>query len=77
MNLGQRIADLRTQKGMTQTFVAAQLGRTPQWLSNIEKGRRAIGAEELHRIAEVLGVDVGLFFAQKVNTALTNQAVAG
>lgn len=58
------------QKGITQVFVASKLGRTPQWLSNIEKGRRAIGAEELHKLAEVLGVEVGIFFAHKVNAPL-------
>lgn len=73
MELGTRIFELRKAKGMTQTFVAAQLGRTPQWLSNIEKNRRTIGAEELHKIAKVLNVDVNLFFVQEVNATLTSQ----
>ena len=69
MNLGQNIAKIRISKGVTQTFVTKSIGKSPQWLSNIEKGRRAIGADELHQIAEVLGVDVGIFFDQRVNEA--------
>lgn len=77
MALGERIAQIRGDKGMTQIFVARQLKKTPQWLSNIEKGRREIGARELHQIAEVLGVNVGIFFEGKLNETLNPTGTEG
>lgn len=74
MNLGARVAEVRRSKGITQAFVAQAIGKSPQWLSNIEKGRRAIGAVELHQIAEVLGVDVGLFFAPTLHDTCDDEA---
>lgn len=72
MNLGERIAMVRRNKGMSQVFITSKLNKTSAWLSNIEKGRRDIGAEELHQVAEVLGVDVGIFFKDELNDALSN-----
>ena len=67
MDLGARIAQVRNGKGMTQIFVASKLKRTSGWLSNIEKGRRPINTEELSKIADVLGVDVRIFFGDDYN----------
>jgi transcriptional regulator with XRE-family HTH domain len=73
MNLGQRLAALRTAKGISQTFVANSLYKTPQWLSNIEKGRRNIGAVELNDVAQILGVNVSAFLNDKdYNKALND-----
>lgn len=76
MELGQRLSTLRTIKGISQTFVANRLNKTPQWLNNIEKGRRNIGAVELNHIAEILGVNVSAFFNDKdFNKALNDISV--
>lgn len=72
MNLGERINRLRRSKGISQVFITNKLGKTSAWLSNIEKGRRDIGAEELHQVAEVLGVDIGEFFKDKLNNELSD-----
>ncbi|MGE5552949.1 MAG: helix-turn-helix domain-containing protein [Betaproteobacteria bacterium] len=74
MNLGERIREVRLSKGIKQRFVAKALGKTPQWLNNIEQGRRPIGAVELHRIAEVLGVEVGVFFGPGLTETENEQA---
>jgi len=71
--LGERIARIRIQKGVKQTYVAEQLGKTPQWLSNIEKGKRRIGATELNQIAGVLGVDIEIFFDSDLNDAFKHK----
>lgn len=73
MNLGERINRIRRSKGMSQVFIASKLGKTSAWLSNIEKGRRDIGAEELHQIAEVIGVDIGIFFREELNAKLSDE----
>jgi len=67
LGLGTRIAQVRNGKGMTQIFVTRKLSRTSGWLSNIENGRRPINTEELSKIADVLGVDVRIFFEDDYN----------
>ena len=71
MKLGERIAKIRRSKGISQVFITQKLGKTPAWLSNIEKCRRDIGAEELNQVAEILGVDIGVFFDEELNKKLS------
>jgi transcriptional regulator with XRE-family HTH domain len=72
MNIGQRIAHLRKRKGIQQCFLAKQLHRTPQWLSNIERGERQIGTQELAQVAKLLGVEPGIFFVDQLDEALSD-----
>ena len=62
-HIGRRIAEIRKQKGMTQEYIASLFGNTPQWLSNIEREVRPISADELAKLAAILGVEPGIFFA--------------
>ena len=55
---GERVKDLRKQKGMTQERLAEKAGITPAALSQIEKGARVPTIPVLHRIARVLGVSL-------------------
>ena len=71
MKLGKRIANIRRSKGVSQIFINDSLGKSHGWLSNIESGRREISAEELGKIAEILGVDVGVFFRNNLNLPLS------
>lgn len=71
MKLGEKIARIRRDKGISQVFITNKLGKTSAWLSNIEKGRRDIGAEELNQIAEILGVDINIFFNENLNDMLS------
>lgn len=71
MSLGEKITRIRCDKGMSQVFIAGKLGKTSAWLSNIEKGRRGIGAKELNQVAEILGVDIGIFFSENINGELS------
>lgn len=63
-HIGRRIAEIRKQKGLTQKYVAGRLGKTPQWLSNIEREIRPISADELAKLAIILEVEPGTFFRQ-------------
>ena len=74
LNIGKRIAQIRSSKGISQTFVARLMGKTPQWLSNIEKGRRPIEAAELSQLAKILEVDVAIFYTGELNETLDNNA---
>ncbi len=55
--IGERIASLRTERGLTQAQLAAALGLDhKQVVSSLEKGERALKAPELARLAELLHV---------------------
>ena len=67
MGIGKKIAEVRKQKGLTQKHIATKMNRTPQWLSNIERGVRSISADELAKLAVILEVEPGSFFANNYN----------
>jgi len=71
-HVGRRIAEIRKQKGMTQEYIASLFGRTPQWLSNIEREIRPISADELAKLAVILEVEPGIFFADNFSKTLRN-----
>ncbi|GLX20202.1 helix-turn-helix domain-containing protein [Streptomyces lavendulae] len=54
---GARVADLRKQKGMTQGELAAAIGRTASWLSQVERGIQPVNCLDVLRLlADGLGV---------------------
>lgn len=67
MDIGKRIALIRRSKNITQESLAEKLNKTPQWLSNIERGIRLIGTDDLAKIASILQVEAGIFFAADFN----------
>lgn len=69
-HIGRRIAEIRKQKGLTQKYVAGRFRKTPQWLSNIERETRPISADELAKLAVILEVEPGNFFANNYNKTL-------
>jgi transcriptional regulator with XRE-family HTH domain len=59
LSIGERIAVHRRRRGLSQSELAGQLGRSVQWLSNLERGvRPADRYAILVPIAERLGVPV-------------------
>lgn len=56
--LGERIADLRTRKGMLQKDLAERAAISVGFLSEVENDRRTPGAEVLLRIADALGASL-------------------
>lgn len=66
-NIGKKISEVRRSRELSQGSIAQRLGRTPQWLSNIELGKRSISARELGAIAAILGVDVNIFFEDELD----------
>lgn len=52
---GQRIARTRRRRGLSQAALAGLVGRSESWLSQVERGKRAIDSHSvLSRLAEVL-----------------------
>lgn len=59
VSIGERIAILRRRHGWSQEVMAGRLGKSAQWLSNIERGERSADRYSvLAPIAELLGVTV-------------------
>lgn len=55
MTLGQYLRRLRTERGLMQKQLAAELGVPPSYLSNLERGSRVyLGEDMLNRFSRVL-----------------------
>lgn len=58
----RRIAALRERAGMNQADLAQAMGlKDRQTISTIETGERKVSADELVRLADVFGVELGVF----------------
>ncbi|MCQ9122099.1 hypothetical protein BKG95_05945 [Rodentibacter pneumotropicus] len=54
----QNIRDIREDKNLTQADMAERLSMSVTGYAKLERGETNISIERLHRIAQVLGVDV-------------------
>ncbi|RZI55492.1 MAG: XRE family transcriptional regulator, partial [Zymomonas sp.] len=58
MDAGDRIADLRGQRGWSRPELARRMATTPQQLERLEKGQRRLTMDWLQRAAVALETDV-------------------
>ena len=56
--IGQSIADMRKQKGMTQQDLADITGNQRNHISRIESGKYSVGFDTLQTIADALDADI-------------------
>ncbi|CUH42479.1 helix-turn-helix domain-containing protein [Ruegeria atlantica] len=61
--LGADIRALRKARGLTLTEIAARLGRSVGWLSQVERDKSDPSISDLRQIAECLGVPMSMLFA--------------
>src|SRR5688500_7375473 len=59
--IGQRLRQLRLDRGLRQSDVAKQIGVSPAYLNLIEKGKRTIQFPLLWKALELLGKDLESF----------------
>ena len=64
--LGENLKKLRTEKGMSQEYMAQQLNVVRQTVSKWEKGLSEPDAGTLMKIAELLGVSVSVLLGEEV-----------
>ena len=62
LDLGQRLKELRTRRGISQTELARLVGVTPSTISQVEGNLIYPSLPALLKMAEVLSVDVNSFF---------------
>ncbi|MCG7520673.1 XRE family transcriptional regulator [Ruegeria sp. Ofav3-42] len=61
--LGADLRALRKARGLTLTEIAARLGRSVGWLSQVERDMSDPSISDLRQIAECLGVPMSMLFA--------------
>ena len=77
MTLGERIREQRKARGMSQEMVAGCLGVSRQAVAKWESGQSAPSAENLHRLAELLGTTAGsLLDSPAMGSGAAEQAYA-
>ncbi|MCC2958111.1 helix-turn-helix domain-containing protein [Massilia sp. IC2-477] len=64
MNFGERLKDLRTDKGLTQPQFAALAGIEQSYLSKLENDKSIPSAEMFDTIVSALGVDAATFLQE-------------
>lgn len=57
-SLGQRVRDLRRQRGLSQNSLAAQAGLDRTYLGDIEHGRINLSLLNIAKIARTLDVEI-------------------
>ena len=60
--LGLRIRAARQRSGFTQEELASRVARTPESISNIERGLQSPSIETVAELARVLGMPIAEFF---------------
>lgn len=61
-NLGRRLREVRTERGLTQEELAEQLEVSVRWIQSVEGGRENVGVVTLVRFANALKTPIGEFF---------------
>lgn len=73
MSVGERIRHYRERQGVTQLAVSAQVGRSENWLSKVERGILPVDSfSVLMRMAEVLGCPMADLVGQPLRGAITD-----
>lgn len=70
-NIGQKIKELRLQRGWSQEKLAEKIGIGQQYISKYESGKLSPSFKTLSKIADVLGVSVD-FLRTKEKVDLSN-----
>jgi transcriptional regulator with XRE-family HTH domain len=66
--IGQRIKEIRTQRGLTLEEVAERSGCTPGFLSQLERNKAAPSISMLYALGQALGVKVADFLPENFST---------
>lgn len=58
LRIGRRIAEIRKERGLTQTQLAERCGLQQAHIARIEAGRYSVGLDTLAQIADVMGMKI-------------------
>ncbi|MEV4012755.1 helix-turn-helix transcriptional regulator [Nonomuraea angiospora] len=75
--IGRRIARARRRRGLSQAVLSGLVGRSESWLSQVERGQRAVDNHTvLNALADILGLPVDELTVKKTNTMTRYQAAS-
>lgn len=77
MMINKNIKTIRQSKGLTQKFVAQQLGMSPMQYYRIENGLTKVDANILPKLAEELGVKPAIFFKDTLTETVSEEVKEG
>lgn len=66
--IGEDIRALRKARGLTLQGLAAGVGRSLGWLSQVERGQTEPSVRDLGRIADIFGINISFFFRSSSRT---------
>jgi len=69
-SLGRRIRKIREMKGLTQVELGRRFGCSQSAISNLERGRTSLRAEDVPQMARALGVSVVALFRDEKDCSL-------
>lgn len=75
MNVGERIAYFRTQKGYTVNKLANLSGISQSYLRDVELGKKNPTVETLSYICEALNISLKSFFDDETQDILSNDTL--
>lgn len=75
--INKNIKTIRQSKGLTQKFVAQQLGMSPMQYYRIENGLTKVDANILPKLAEELGVKPAIFFKDSLTEIVSEEVKEG
>jgi transcriptional regulator with XRE-family HTH domain len=67
--IGDRLRELRRERGLTQAELARQIGIQQSDLSRMEKGEYRVSLDNLFKILGVFDLDLADFFGEKAATS--------
>ena len=70
MNVGEKIKDIRKQKGLTMRELASIAGTSQQQIDRLEKGQRRMTIEWLEKISNALGHNPHNLLAEEIENDL-------
>lgn len=75
VTLGSMIVSLRQCDGITQKDLAAKLGVSKQFLSNVENNRKSVGIKFVRKVAEALSYPVEPFLELLVRDQIAKEGL--
>lgn len=58
IRIGKRIAEIRKERGLSQTELAERIGTKQNAITRLEKGKFNVGFDTLQKIAEVFNMKI-------------------
>jgi transcriptional regulator with XRE-family HTH domain len=59
---GSRLRELRIARGLSQEDLAHEAGLDRSYVGGVERGQRNVSLDNIHKLAEALGVDISNLF---------------